>query len=543
MKRQITLLFSAFILMGFLIILFIKTIELSSKNYWLFTESLQNVRESNAKINESVLKTFLSISKDYDSLVNERLHLKEELIKLKRESESYESDELNNAIINLKEKIDEKLINIERFKSKNAVLKNSTTYLETLNEALWQDVQKEKDTEIKMSINKVIWLASNFLNDNRDNTSREFDHALESVQMNKKTSPAIRETLETIKSHKKIVDKYKPSVADLVATLTDKVIANQLIPESEMLHRIASNKIDQANKNYQTAMLAISIILFIYTVGVVLTLWKTMSAMKILNKNLETRVIQRTREIEKRNEIIQNQGKSLVYSSKMSALGEMASGIAHEINNPLTIIALTLKSLFKALKQENKNFSLIERNLQTIEDTTNRIEKIVKGLRTFSANSEKADIKSTNFDNLLTDTLSLCQEKFKNHGIELIVDIKDGEKEIQCNPISISQVILNLLNNAYDAIERESSPWVKIETQVHDQMATISVTDCGAGISPEISQKMMQPFFTTKEIGKGTGLGLSISKGLLENNGGKLEFQTASPNTKFTLSFPINPPV
>jgi signal transduction histidine kinase len=113
-----------------------------------------------------------------------------------------------------------------------------------------------------------------------------------------------------------------------------------------------------------------------------------------------------------------------------------------------------------------------------------------------------------------------------------------ADQEVFGNSIQISQVILNLLNNAFDAIQDATDKWIKIQTYIEHGQVQIRVTDCGHGISNEVAKKIMQPFFTTKPIGKGTGLGLSISKGIVEAHQGKLTIDTESKNTCFVITLP-----
>jgi C4-dicarboxylate-specific signal transduction histidine kinase len=223
----------------------------------------------------------------------------------------------------------------------------------------------------------------------------------------------------------------------------------------------------------------------------------------------------------------------------MSALGEMAGGVAHEINNPLAIIALSCKTLKKLSKKDVIDLERLEENISSIEATTMRIAKIVKGLRTFSRNGQENELVETCMKQILDDTLTLCQEKFKHQEIDLILNLNHENDKFECNPVSLSQVLLNLLNNSCDAIEKREKKWIKLEAQVRDQEFKISITDCGEGIAPEIVQKMMQPFFTTKDIGKGTGLGLSISKGIMESHGGHLTYDQTCTNTRFIVTLPL----
>jgi C4-dicarboxylate-specific signal transduction histidine kinase len=192
---------------------------------------------------------------------------------------------------------------------------------------------------------------------------------------------------------------------------------------------------------------------------------------------------------------------------------------------------------------ENKSAESIDlggvmEKLGKIENTVDRISKIVRGLRSFARNSDQDPKISTPISLIVDDTLSLCREKFKYSSIELIIDSAE-DPILLCRPSQISQVLLNLLNNSYDAVHGMESSWIRIETHSENGTAILTVTDSGNGIPLEIQQKLMQPFFTTKEIGKGTGLGLSISQGIISEHGGKFYYDSKSANTRFVIELPV----
>lgn len=117
-----------------------------------------------------------------------------------------------------------------------------------------------------------------------------------------------------------------------------------------------------------------------------------------------------------------------------------------------------------------------------------------------------------------------------------------GGARRRVRPSQIGQVLLNLLGNAYDAVEGRPTPWVSLEARSVDGMVRITVTDCGNGIAPDVIERMMQPFFTTKPVGRGTGLGLSISSGIVDQHGGRLSYDDSGPNTRFTIEWPRRQP-
>lgn len=236
-------------------------------------------------------------------------------------------------------------------------------------------------------------------------------------------------------------------------------------------------------------------------------------------------------------ELLKKQTMMMIQSAKMSTLGEMASGIAHEINNPLTIIQGKIHLIKKMMAGQEFSKDLIVENLDRVESTTVRISKIVKGLLHFSRDTSHSTLEQVKLKDIISDTLEMCSERLRLNDIELRLHL-ETDAIIECKPIQISQAILNLINNSYDAILGTSGAWIDISLKKENKKVLLSVTDSGPGIKEEIVDKILQPFFTTKEPGKGTGLGLSISKGLIETHGGELFYEPESQNTKFSIRLP-----
>ncbi len=255
--------------------------------------------------------------------------------------------------------------------------------------------------------------------------------------------------------------------------------------------------------------------------------------LNLLNEGLEKKVNEKT-------QVILNQRAGLENASKLATLGEMAGEIAHEINNPLTVICGKVDQMKRKIEAGTIDVEKIKEGLILIKTTSARITKIIKGLRSFSRNSENDPMVPTSIRAMIEDTLVLCKERFSSSFVELIVEF-EGDVTVECRPSQISQVVMNLLGNAHDAIEKNPEKWVKLRVTYDDRLVRIAVTDCGKGIPPEILEKIMQPYFTTKELGKGTGLGLSISKGIIESHAGKFYYDSESPNTSFVIEIPVRP--
>lgn len=227
----------------------------------------------------------------------------------------------------------------------------------------------------------------------------------------------------------------------------------------------------------------------------------------------------------------------LLQTSKKISLGEMASGIAHEINNPMTIIYGKINQLLGQIEKGTLTTDQLKDDLKKMCTTSERITNIVKSLRSFSVDSDKELVSEINLKNAIEDSLNICCQQFKNNEIDLILNIDDN-LTIHARSSDISQAMLNILRNSFEALALSTNRWVKVEAYRNSKYIVIDITDSGIGISDQIADKVMDPFFTTKEPGKGVGLGLSISQRVIESYNGSLALIKDSPNTKFRIEFP-----
>jgi C4-dicarboxylate-specific signal transduction histidine kinase len=251
-----------------------------------------------------------------------------------------------------------------------------------------------------------------------------------------------------------------------------------------------------------------------------------------IKKQMETLSEQKDKlliRVEDLNLMVQKKTQEVVQSAKMAGLGVMSSGIAHEINNPLAIIQLRsqrLKEMLQGLSEGN----FLVKELEKIEETSERIAKIVRGLRTFSRQSDKDPFEAVALTQVFEDVLVLCRQRFSHGGVALSIPEMAGIA-VRGRPGELAQILMNLLNNAFDACQSSPDPWVRVAVFEGEARVEIRVMDSGPKISKEVQEKMMQPFFTTKDPGKGTGLGLSISMGLAQQLKGELKFERAEPTT------------
>lgn len=226
-------------------------------------------------------------------------------------------------------------------------------------------------------------------------------------------------------------------------------------------------------------------------------------------------------------------------SAKLLALSEMAGGIAHEINNPLGAISILGQQIQKMMKLDPIQWTakVIEMT-ETIAESVKRISGIITSLRVFSRDDSQDPFKETPIKQILENTFNLCKTKFQNQKIEFKIDPIDEMLTIECQPIQISHIIFNLLQNSFDAVKDLPEKWIKISVEAGEKDISLIITDSGPGIPENLRDKIFYPFFTTKAIGQGTGLGLSLSKAIAENHNGTLTVNAKHSHTQFVLFLP-----
>jgi signal transduction histidine kinase len=251
-------------------------------------------------------------------------------------------------------------------------------------------------------------------------------------------------------------------------------------------------------------------------------------------RNLATQIINKL-ELTKIND---EQNKLLIQYSKLSELGSYAATIAHEINNPLSILNSKVALLEYQAETDGKlDLATVKEFCGSFERNVLRISKIMKGLRNIGRDTRNDPFEQGSLKEIFEDTLELCLKKITNEGVDLRIG-KIPNINFECRSAQISQVFLNLFNNAVDAIEKLPQKWVQIEFFDMNESFQIYFTDSGSGIPDEIREKIFSNFFTTKGVGKGTGIGLSVSSEIIKQHSGQLSVDPTKANTTFVISLP-----
>ncbi len=238
-----------------------------------------------------------------------------------------------------------------------------------------------------------------------------------------------------------------------------------------------------------------------------------------------------TEEVRAQKEI-ELQKNKLFHQSKLASLGEMSAGIAHEVNNPLAIISGAAELLTKFKDNPEKFNSKVDSILKSCL----RISKILNGLKKFSRSGGSIQLKQSNLSTIIDEAIVLTEIKSSRAATPVTRESPD-KLILVCDDLSIEQVLINLINNAIDAVKLNDEKWVKVQAFEDEESVTLRVIDSGKTISQDMEEKIFDPFFTTKKVGEGTGLGLSITKGILDEHQAVITLNRSFSTTCFEIKF------
>jgi histidine kinase len=241
--------------------------------------------------------------------------------------------------------------------------------------------------------------------------------------------------------------------------------------------------------------------------------------------------------------------QQLIQTSKMATLGEMATGVAHELNQPLSVIKTASNYLMKKVRKKEKiKDEILYTMAEEIDGHVDRATKIITHMRQFGRKSD-LELKKIQINKVLKSAFEIFSQQLKLRGIDVEWNIQENIPEIIADPNRLEQVFINLLINARDAIEerwgsmeyKSGDKKISLITEYKDNKVSVKVCDTGTGIPKAILDKIFDPFFTTKKVGDGTGLGLSISYGIIKDCGGNITAESNDGRTGacFIITFPI----
>jgi C4-dicarboxylate-specific signal transduction histidine kinase len=245
-----------------------------------------------------------------------------------------------------------------------------------------------------------------------------------------------------------------------------------------------------------------------------------------------------TQEMERREQELRDKQEQLVHAGKLATLGELTTGVAHELNNPLNNIGLFVGNVIDQIKLGQVETERILEDLDKAMEQVQKATDIISHLRTFGR-AASVTISPVDVDDAIERSLSLVQEQLRLRAIEVEFELCPDELVVLGNPIQLEQVFINLLTNARDALEESPRKRIRIVSSRDGERIRIAISDTGPGIPRGLEQRIFDPFFTTKEVGAGTGLGLSITYSIVKEHGGDISVRSTRRGATFVIELPM----
>jgi C4-dicarboxylate-specific signal transduction histidine kinase len=245
-----------------------------------------------------------------------------------------------------------------------------------------------------------------------------------------------------------------------------------------------------------------------------------------------------TQEMERREQELRDKQEQLVHAGKLATLGELTTGVAHELNNPLNNIGLFVGNVIDQIKLGQVETERILEDLDKAMEQVQKATDIISHLRTFGR-AASVTISPVDVDDAIERSLSLVQEQLRLRAIEVEFELCPDELVVLGNPIQLEQVFINLLTNARDALEESPRKRIRIVSSRDGDRIRIAISDTGPGIPRGLEQRIFDPFFTTKQVGAGTGLGLSITYSIVKEHGGDISVSSTRRGATFVIELPM----
>jgi C4-dicarboxylate-specific signal transduction histidine kinase len=246
-----------------------------------------------------------------------------------------------------------------------------------------------------------------------------------------------------------------------------------------------------------------------------------------------------THEMQRREQELREKQEQLVQAAKLATLGELTTGVAHELNNPLNNIGLFIGNVIDALELGRADHSSTLKQLKSAMQQVDKATEIITHLRTFGR-AAPVSHEPTRVNDVIDQSLTLMREQLKLRSIDVILDLDPSHPTVMANPIRLEQVVMNLLTNARDALAESTKKLIRISSCIESDSVVLAVEDSGPGVPPALEHRIFDPFFTTKEVGAGTGLGLSITYGIVKDHEGSIRLDNRpGEGATFVIELPL----
>lgn len=593
-RRSLLLLAAcAMLLASVLVYLYWMSRSDESGTYAQARDLIRQIKQYDAQWESAVLKARTTTNYNYDPLVLPLMEMKRlwrEFSTLEGRIEKTAIPAWQAAFGDYQQAFDDKILLVSRFKTHNAILRNSLAFLPAAADVIQVHLGQLVDADalrlrrITSDTYDLMLSSLEFPQTTTEDKAADILVGLNNLSVNKERLPVdFQSPIDTISKHIELILHEQPKVDQLLEAIEAVPIAERLDAIARMLDRDeqAATLTAQRYHFYLLVFSTLLVLLLLY-MGVWLMrsyaeINRVNRALLSANDELEQRVERRTqalgqasaalqREVDERR-LLENQ---LVQSEKLASLGQLAAGVAHEVNNPIGFVSSNLGALddyFGRLQNMLKAYADAENTLiphglsaelaklrteieldylledipaliRESKDGVSRVARIVKDLKDFSRVDSSQDWQLADLQQGIESTLNIVASELR-HKADLVKDYQPLP-QVECLPSQINQVVMNLLVNATQAMGAERGR-ITLRTGANDAWVWIEVADSGCGIPAESLQKIFDPFYTTKPIGQGTGLGLSLSYGIIKRHGGEIHVTSeVGIGTTFRVELPIH---
>lgn len=563
-----------------------------SGTYAQARDLIRQIKQYDAQWESAVLKARTTTNYNYDPLVLPLMDMKQlwqQFHTLEGRHQKTAMPAWQTAIRDYQQAFDDKVLLVSRFKTHNAILRNSLAFLPAAADVIQVHLGQLADADtlrlrrITSDTYDLMLSSLEFAQTTTDDKAADILVGLNDLAVNKERLPVdFQVPIDTISKHIELILREQPKVDQLLEAIEAVPIAERLDVIAQMLDRDEQAALLAAQR-YHFYLLVFSTLLVLLLLYMGVWLMRSYAEINRMNRalvsandELEQRVERRTqalgqasaalqREMDERR-LLENQ---LVQSEKLASLGQLAAGVAHEVNNPIGFVSSNLGALddyFGRLQNMLKAYAdaedtLIPKGLgvelaklrteieldylledipaliRESKDGISRVARIVKDLKDFSRVDASQDWQLADLQQGIESTLNIVASELK-HKADLVKDYQPLP-QVECLPSQINQVVMNLLVNATQAMGAERGR-ITLRTGANDEWVWIEVADNGCGIPAESLQKIFDPFYTTKPVGQGTGLGLSLSYGIIKRHSGEIHVASeVGVGTTFRVELPI----
>ncbi|MDD1017131.1 DAHL domain-containing protein [Pseudomonas rubra] len=584
---------SAALLASVLVYLYLMSKADESDTYAQARDLIRQIKQNDSQWENEILKARTTINYNYDPLVSPLVEMKQ----LWRAFDNIEAHHRHAATpawraayADYQQALEDKSRWVERFKSHNAILRNSLAFLPTAADGIQVQLGQLDATDtlrlhsIATDTYDLMLSSLEFAQMTTDDKAADILVGLNKLAVNKERLPAeFHGPIDILSNHIALILREQPRVNQLLEQIEAVAVAERLDTITQMLDRDerAALLIDQ---RYHFYLLVFSTLLMLLLLYMAVCLLRSFSEINRVNRalmgandELEQRVERRTlaltqastalqREIDERT-LLESQ---LVQSEKLASLGQLAAGVAHEVNNPIGFVSSNLGALddyFSRLQDMLKAYrqaeiaidpATLSASLATLrteieldyilddiplliresKDGISRVGQIVKDLKDFSRVDSNQDWQWANLQQGIESTLNIVASELKYKAD--LVKAYAPLPEVECLPSQINQVIMNLVVNAAQAMGPQRGT-ITLRSGCEGEQVWIEVADNGCGIPADSLQKIFDPFYTTKPVGQGTGLGLSLSYGIIKRHRGEIHvLSEVGVGTTFRIELPVH---